>query len=214
MQVATMPFADALPESERKILTERFAQKSYPKGSILFHAEGRADFVWLLKEGRVHLTQVTSQGRILTNCVMVPGDVFCCLSSLDKKVYPADAMAAQDSVVIRIPIDVFSGWMQKYPAFMQRMLCFFCERLRSAERRNCQLQEPVRDRILSVLAALSRKFGATIPFTCREIAEMAGTTVETTIRIFSLLKKEKVISTRRGKITLQDLEKVREVFTS
>ncbi len=208
--VKNFNIAELLPESERKVLTDRAAQKSYTRGSVLFHAEDRADFVWLLKEGRVHLTQYTSQGRALTNCVMAPGDVFCCLSSLDKKTYPSDAVAAVDSVVARIPIGVFSGWMRKYPAFAEKMLCFFCDRLRVSERRNCHSQEPVRDRILNVLATLTRKFGGTIPFTCREIAEMAGTTVETTIRVFTLLKKEKMVTAQRGKITISDPRKLQE----
>jgi CRP/FNR family transcriptional regulator, nitrogen oxide reductase regulator len=197
-----------LPEMERRVLTSKSLEKSYKRGSTLFHTGERADFVWLVKKGRVHLSQFSSKGKTITKCVVLPGEVFCCLSSLDKKSYPSDAIAAVDSVAIRIPIDLFSGWMIRYPTFAQKVLCTFCERLRVAEQRGCQLQEPVRERILAVLINLRKKFGDTIPFTCREVAEMAGTTVETTIRVFTDLKKEKVLQMRRAKITLLDIDKI------
>lgn len=201
-----------LPKEERDTLRQRSVEKSYPKGSVLFHAEDRADFVWLVKTGRIHLTHYSSSGRVFTNCVAVPGEIFCCLSSLDRRAYPAEAVAGLDSIVAKIPLDLFSGWMQKYPAFSHKTICFFCDRLRAAEQKGCLLQEPVRERILGVLWTLAVKFGSTIPFTCREVAEMAGTTVETTIRTFALLKEEKLIRATRAKITICDPSRLRKLL--
>lgn len=196
------------PQEQQRILAQKSLEKTYPRGSILFHAEDHADHIWLVKKGRVHLSQYTSAGRILTRCVLTPGEVFCCLSAMDKKPYPADAMAALESVVLRIPMEMFNKWMQDYPAFAEKVICLFCDRLRTAEHRGCQFQEPVPERILSVLWILFKKFGDTIPFTCREVSEMAGTTVETTIRTIANLRKQKLIRTSRAKITIVDVPKL------
>jgi len=55
---------------------------------------------------------------------------------------------------------------------------------------------------------LSAKLGLTIPFTRQEIAEMAGTTTETTIRVISRLKDRGVVSSNRGEITIIDETKL------
>ncbi len=201
-----------LPDSEQIRLSQRGHERAYPKGSTLFRAEERADFVWLIKEGRVHLTHFSISGKTLTTCVLTRGDLFCCLSTLDRRPYPSDAVAATDSVAVRIPSDLFAEWMKRYPTFSQKALCYFCDRLRSAEQRGCLLQEPVRERVLGVLGMLFKKFGDTIPFTCREVAEMAGTTIETAIRTLGQLKKEKLIRASRAKITIQNPAKLRELL--
>ncbi len=201
----------SLPDSEQIRLSQRGREHAYPKGSTLFRAEERADFVWLVKEGRVHLTRFTASGKTLTTCVLTRGDLFCCLPTLDRRPYPSDAIAATDSVAVRIPLDLFAEWMRRYPSFSQKALCYFCDRLRSAEQRGCLLQEPVRRRILGVLGMLLKKFGPTIPFTCREVAEMAGTTIETAIRTLGQLKKEKLIRASRAKITIQNSVKLQEL---
>ena len=75
------------------------------------------------------------------------------------------------------------------------------------------MQKPVRERIVAVLLNLAKKFGSTIPLTCREIAEMAGTTVETTIRIFSEFKKDRLIRAARSRITLADPARLQQMLT-
>jgi len=68
----------------------------------------------------------------------------------------------------------------------------------------------VEKRILHVLVNLVSEFGNTIPLTRREIAEMAGTTVETSIRTFSRLEEEGLVSTSRGRIMVKDGQKLRD----
>jgi CRP-like cAMP-binding protein len=71
-------------------------------------------------------------------------------------------------------------------------------------------QESVEKRILHVLADMVLEFGNTIPLTRREIAEMAGTTVETSIRTFSKLEGEGLVSTSRGRIFVRDGARLRD----
>jgi len=54
----------------------------------------------------------------------------------------------------------------------------------------------VEQRIASLLLMLASKLGTELPFTRQEIAEMAGTTTETAIRVLSRLAK--VISWLHG----------------
>jgi CRP-like cAMP-binding protein len=56
---------------------------------------------------------------------------------------------------------------------------------------------------------LSSKMGNELPFTRQEIADMTGTTIETTIRMLSRLKSGGVIRSARGKIFIADETKLK-----
>lgn len=63
---------------------------------------------------------------------------------------------------------------------------------------------PVAARIASVLLRLGEAFGATLPVTRRQVAELAGTTVETAIRVTNRLRRDQMLRMRRGEIVLRD----------
>jgi CRP/FNR family transcriptional regulator len=83
-------------------------------------------------------------------------------------------------------------------------------RLRDAQNRLKDLAgERVEQRLARTLLMLSAKLGPTLPFTRQELADMAGTTTETAIRITSQLKERRIIHSGRGKITILDVDKLR-----
>ena len=83
-------------------------------------------------------------------------------------------------------------------------------RLRDAQRRLKDLAgERVEQRLAQTLLMLSAKLGPTLPFTRQEIADMAGTTTETAIRVMSRLKQGKIIRSVRGRIIILDESKLR-----
>ena len=197
------PF-NSLPKGEIEKLAPSCQTKTFEKGETIFQEGAFCDSVWVVKEGRVHLVKYLLEGKVSTTCVMAPGEIFCCLSSLDRKSYPANAIAAVKTEVVRVPIDLFSNLMTEQPVFAQKTLCLFCDRLRQVEGRACQMQDPAQQRVGQVLLPLSKKFGKTIPLTRQEIAELSGVTLETAIRVISRLKKEKlVLDSQRKTITIQ-----------
>jgi len=143
-----------------------------------------------------------ADGKVSTTCVMGNGETFCCLPALDRKPYPADAVAAEESTVVRIPIDAFHQAMARSPTFTQETLCLFCDRLRQVEHKSCRVYERAETRLAQVLLGLSKKFGPTIPLTRQELAEIAGTTHETTIRTLSHFKQQGFVRSIRGQTTI------------
>jgi len=198
--------------AERRHLTEVAREKRYAKGETIFREGQQSDAVWVVRTGRVHLMKFLADGKVSTTCVMTPGEMFCCLPALDRKLYPADAVAAEDSTVIRIPADAFHQAMSRSPLFTQQTLCIFCDRLRQVEHKSCMVFEPAEQRLAQVLLALSKKFGQTIPLTRQELAEIVGTTHETTIRTLSRFGKQGLIRSSRGKTTILRLEKLQALL--
>ena len=206
--VRTELFKKLTPAQRQRVATVS-REKRYAKGETLFRQGDPADAVFLVKEGRVHLMKFLEGGQASTTCVMTPGETFCCLPALDRRPYPVDAIAAVDSVVLRIPTSVFHELLHENSSFLQASLCFFCDRLRQVEARGCAIHDSVERRLASELLTLSKKFGPTIPLTKHELAELANTTVETTIRVLSQLKRQGILKSSRGSTTILKPERLK-----
>lgn len=204
------PFRELDPPTRRRIV-DQCIEKRYEKGETIFHEGEQAEAVWVVKEGRVHLMKFSPGGHASTTCVMAPKEIFCCLPALDRRPYPVDAVAATPATLVRIPVAAFHDTMRSHPLFNQRAICLFCDRLRQVEGKGCAIYDSVERRIAQVLLTLQKKFGNTIPLTRQEIAELAGTTVETTIRILGHMKTQKILTSCRGSTTLQQPAKLQAI---
>ena len=191
-----------LSAKERERLASFSHERSYAKAEVIFHEGCPSDSVWLTLEGRVHLLHHQTDGRAQATCVMTPGETFCCLPALDQGVYPATAVAATSSRVLQIPHHLFQEILKNSPGLLQKTLCVFSGRLRQVEAKGCMIHDPVERRVAQALLALRKKFGDSIPLTRQEIAELAGTTVETAIRTIGRFQQEGWVLSSRGKIQL------------
>ena len=207
------PFKHLTP-AQRQRLAAVSREKRYAKGETIFRAGEPSEAVCIVKEGRVHLMRFLESGQASTTCVMTNGETFCCLPALDRKPYPVDAVAAADSTVIRIPTSAFHELLQENPTFLQDSLCLFCDRLRGVEQKSCMAYDSTERRIAQALVGLSKKFGATIPLTKHELAELASTTVETTIRVLSQFKKDGIVKSSRGSTTITKPDQLRRLAGS
>jgi CRP/FNR family transcriptional regulator len=83
-------------------------------------------------------------------------------------------------------------------------------RLRDAQGRLKDLAgERAQQRLARILLMLASRMGHTIPFTRQELADMAGMTTETAIRLTSQLKERGIISSVRGQLIIVDEVKLR-----
>ena len=209
-----LAFFKQLTPSQRKRLAAASREKRYAKGETVFLAGDPSEAVCVVKEGRVHLMKFLEGGQASTTCVMTNGETFCCLPALDRKSYPVDAVAAVDSIVVRIPTETFHDLLQENPSFLESSLCLFCDRLRQVEEKSCMIYDSVERRLAQALLTLSKKFGPTIPLTKHELAELANTTVETTIRILSQLKKRGIVKSSRGSTTIAKPQHLQDLASS
>ena len=198
---AVAPFK-GLPRAARQELAGVSVERHFQKGETVFREGQPSQSIWVLKSGRVHLVHHLVSGRLSTTCMIVPNELFCCLPALDQQAYPATAIAAEASVVVQIPTARVHALMAQQPAFTERVLCTVCERIRQIEFTGCRAQDPVEQRVAQALLTLQKKFGTTLPLTRQELADLVGTTVETTIRTLSHFQRKGWLRSGRGKIEL------------
>jgi CRP-like cAMP-binding protein len=85
----------------------------------------------------------------------------------------------------------------------------FCE----AHCANALAAAPVKTRLAALLTRMHKQFeGASLPFTRQELSQMAGTTVETTIRTLSEWGKKGFIHSTRGEIKVLKIGKLEEII--
>lgn len=184
----------------------------YGRGEVVVRMGAPARAVWIVKSGRVHLKRYVTGGKAWTSCIAAPGDLFCCLSALDGRPYPVEAVAAVPSVLLSVPWKTFRAAMEEHAPFSRDILCRFCQRMRGVEHGGCMVYESVPRRIAQTLLRLEDQFGPTIPLTRHEVAELAGTTHETAIRALARFAKQDLVTSTRGRITIRSHDGLRHLL--
>lgn len=210
------PF-NRIPAEEVQRLSLLCQVTRHAKGEVLYSEGDPAVHVWVLQEGRLDISKYQTAGHSLVIESIQPGDLFgtlCRLGSLNSSTYPCTAIAATDSVAVRFPDRFFAGLYNRFPAIVSGT-CQLCSlRLGSIQQRTLAYQEPVRMRIVRALLMLQKTHGKELPYTKREIADLAATTVETTIRVLSVLQKQRVVASQRGQITLKNIPHLKALLTN
>ncbi len=203
-----------LPPLELERLAMTAQEIKHAKGETVFSEGDEAASVWVLLRGRLEIFKYTSDGKPRAIEIIQPKELFGTLCRLggSGREYPCTAVASVDSASIRIADSIFLNLFQRYPSMVTGVCTLCSSRLNMMQELTCTSQEPVEKRIVRTLFQLSRTHGTTLPYTKRQIGELSGTTVETTIRTLSRFEKRKWISSSRGEIVLKDTAKLQQLL--
>jgi len=200
----------SLHDDELDELANLSIEHSFMPNEFIFWDGDAPDWFYIIAEGKVKVLKHSSSGKEFIVAFFGPGEMFGEVAVFENKSYPASSQAVVDTKVVGIKREKFLSFLANRPQVALKIINVLSGRLRDAQGRLRDLAgERVEQRLASTLLMLSVKLGLTLPFTRQEIAEMVGTTTETTIRIMSHLKDRGIISTVRGKVIILDEEKLR-----
>jgi CRP-like cAMP-binding protein len=188
----------------------------FKKGSVIFGEGDPAKYYHVIQDGFVRLYKCSVSGKILTFTIAGPGETLNGLA-LSTDSYFLSAQAMCDVTVMRTASRDFLDFLFHRPAFAFELIAIIARRTKIDYERTVDIVgEDVEQRLLFSLYTLASKFGNTLQLTREELANFAGTTTETTIRILSNLKKQGVIgsSGARGEIVISDLARLRTMMKS
>ncbi len=206
----------SLKDSDIKEIAKYFHEEHYKKNEYIFFEGDEEPGMYIVVDGIVKLTKETADGKTVILRLTTPGEFFGWLTvgeSKPESTYTAQALV--DTKVLHISNADFLRLLVKYPAIAVRITCDASKMLLEAyDRLKSLAAEKVEGRIATLLLELAKKIGKrengkyviNAPITRQDIAEMAGTTVETAIRIISKWKKEGIVNTQRGRIEILDPE--------
>jgi CRP-like cAMP-binding protein len=213
----TVVFA-SLPENELASLASVARENKYRAREYIFMEGDAAIWFCLVRAGRVKIIKHSKGGRDVVLELLGPGEPFGGVAVIEQRPYPASAQATEPSVILKIPQDPIVALAERYPSVIKELAFLIGRRLRAAHASVKSLAlDPADVRLAAALLKLAEREGTkgprglTLPFhlTRQSLADMAGTTVETTIRVVSRWLKNGVVLEDSNRLVLKDLQTLR-----
>lgn len=168
----------------------------------------------IVNKGLVKIIHVLNSGQQMILNVVTDGDSFGDVSIYDFSPYPSTAICDGEVTLITIDINRFFDFLDLHPRLYRNLLGAISQKCRFLARKIPEMAlHKVESRIAKILLAFTKKMGylidglyhLDIPLNRKEIAAMAGTTIETTVRVLGRLEKSDVIRLRKNHLILKDL---------
>ncbi|HVL38195.1 MAG TPA: Crp/Fnr family transcriptional regulator [Fimbriimonadaceae bacterium] len=206
---------NALEPSERMRLASECFSAFAEKGESIWFAGAPADFAAVVGTGFVKMTKLCPNGQEVALELLGPGQCFGVMAAIEGRPVPLSAYAVTNCWYLKVPTNCLLALYHRSEALKDRIVRTIGPRLRKAHDMISRLSSGrVEERLAAVLFILADSFGTQdnqglhlqVPLTRQDLAEMAGTTVETTIRIMSRWQKEGLVCTEHQAITIIDPE--------
>ncbi len=191
----------------------------YEAGQVLYYEGDPAHALSCVRSGRVKLSNFDSDGKSLILGVAGPGDVLGVESVFSRPghdIYASRAEMVEDGIVCSVDRDFVHALVRRDPCFAIRVIESLSRDLREANESRVDLAyRSVRERVARLLILLAHSHGEELEGGTRialhlsreEIASMAGTATETSIRVLGDFARKGLIeleSDRAHSIVVRD----------
>ncbi len=218
--IRQIPPFTVLDEREWTELAQSLILRTYDEGTYLFFEGDPPTTLYLILEGHVALVRHSPEGRDIVLDVMRPGNMVGELAVFEGVPYSASGKALDSVRAVTIPRSKFLHMLNRYPRLAQAVIFDLTRRVRHlSDLVQSLVIDRVEQRLARILLRLAKISGEhtdegwliTLPLTRQDLADMAGTTVETAIRTLSRMRKENIVDTRRGRIIIRDPDKLMDI---
>jgi CRP-like cAMP-binding protein len=209
-----------LSDGELKELTPYLASTTFRKKEEIFSEGDQPEWFYIVASGKIKITKLSHEGKEIILELISPTDIFGGVAVLRNFPYPANAVAMEDTEVIKISRKNLMRLVDRFPNLMYCIALQLGDRMKSSydSLKNIAL-ERVEARIAALLLKLAGKVGTEtkeglvidMRLTKQDVADMVGTTVETSIRTFSKFKKQGLLADKAGKILIKDRDGLEEL---
>ncbi len=205
------PLLDIATPELLEMLFKYGHKKTFWESDIIF-AEGEpAEFLPIVLTGKVKMVRYPELGKEFIIGFFGDGELFAIPPAMDGKNYPATCVAVNDTKLLILPREKFLKLMRESSEFSAIVMAKMCGLMRETAEtiNNLANSSPVR-RIGNVILRLAKNKPAKITLRRQDIADMAGLTIETTIRTVKKLEEKNLLKIVRGKIILDQPELLRK----
>jgi len=202
-------FQALAPEQLARVRSQ-LRERRVERHRVLFFEGEVAESLWVLQRGQVRLYKASPNGRVTTLETLGPGHIFGAISALDQETYPASAEGVTAGMAWCLPRAVLLRLLADHPRLGVEVLRIVSGRLHEAhERLRSLAHDPAPARLARALLAATRDGEAHV--TRRALAEAAGTTVETAIRVLRRFEREGLLSGEVGLLRVADIATLRRI---
>lgn len=209
------PLFDCLSDGEIKELASICRVEVLERGGVAYEAGEPGETVLVVESGAIKLTRVNDDGREVTVAVLGPAEVFGERALVGEASRGDRASALEDTVLCALRAADLEGFLFAHPQLALRMTKLMGERLQRVESRIQDiLFKDVRTRLAHTVAHLAEKFGQDVPegrriglrLTQTELAQLIGSTRETTSTIFNEFRRDGLLDSDDHYIVVRDLQ--------
>ena len=188
--------------------------RELPAGQTLYSPDRPTEVLFILKKGRIRLYQIGIDGRTITTAILTAGQVFGEMAALGQKLDQTWAETLEPCVVCLMSRQDVQRLLLGDPRIAVRVAEFLGSRVADLERRlgdTVLKSAPAR-----IAATLSRMGGDgdAIRLTHGQLADLVGTSRETTTKVLGDLADRGAVSLRRGRIIVRSAQALADLADS
>ena len=208
-----------LPESDLELLAQQTRLERFDRDQVIFYQGDACNRLWLVYSGRVKIVFHERDGREIILEIISPGEAFGG-TVLFFPAHPATAMALEEAVIASFSAEAYAKFLLTQAKVTLKLLRMLGERHHAMLNMQTMVGERVERRMAHILLKLAARVGRdtpdgrliTIPLSRQDLADMACTTLETSIRTISRFQKDDLVATRRGGYVLvKDAERLEKL---
>ena len=209
-------FLDGAKEFEdlKKLSEENEVRTLKKKDSIYFEGNYPKG-IFFINKGKIKTFRTNDQGKEFITGLYKEGDFFGYLALLEESKYSDSASALEDAEVCMIPKEQFFTLIYKNAEISRKFIKMISDNLEEKEEQLLQLAyNSVRKRVAEALVMLCKRYqkegdkNFSMNMPREDLANLAGTATETTIRTLSDFKDEGLIEIKGSTIVVREYEKL------
>lgn len=196
-------------------LHEARDSKVFHKKENVYMENGYPNGVYFLVKGKVKTFKIHEQGKEFITGLYKEGDFFGYPALLEESTYKDSATALEDSEICMIPKEDFFNLVFKNAEVSRKFIKMLSDNLQDKEDQLIKLAyNSVRKRVAEALVKLANRYSKetetqfSMNLSREDLANLAGTATETTIRTLSDFKEEGLVEVKGGQITVMNYEKL------
>jgi CRP/FNR family transcriptional regulator len=218
--ISRVPFFGKFSAADIGNIEPYFQEYKFEKNQYLFWEGDPANKMYVIKSGRVRLLKTSASGKEMVLEVMVPGQI-CGGHALFAETHSNSAQAVEVTVAYGLSHESYDQLLSRYPEIARGIIQYLGAKLMDAHDVIISLvSSKVESRIASVIVRLCENHGTqtkdgiliNIRLTRRDIADIVGSTVETTIRTISKFQKKGLLSTVAGRLLIKNFDAFAEMI--
>ena len=184
------------------------------RGEFVYMSGERADAVYVLRKGRIKLSVLSESAREFTIDIIQSGEIFGEFALIDESERSNMAQAVDDAVMWMFGKRDFLRVLVKQAALNLNYIRLVGDRRRRMEKKLSDITaKDVWARVCELLhdystsaAAVSPTHDLVVPLTHQDVANLIGTSRQTTTTFLNVLERRGVIELGRGWIRVKHLE--------
>lgn len=218
--LAACPLLSKLGEADLQVLAPDCRVVRAERAEVLWTKGKEVDFFGVAHDGFIKMTRPNPDGTETTIELMGPGQVFGLLGTVTGTGCPLSAVAVTNLWYLRVPKTSFEKVYRGNGPIKDVLISRSAVRLHGMVDLMVRLTGGnVEQRLAAILLIVADSYGRRevgelhleVPLTRQEIADMASTTVESTIRTMSKWQKEGILATDRQRVTIRDEKRLEDL---